>query len=106
MNPTAEQLTRAAELAPRVLDLADIPFARWPGHEPEILHPGIFYRIIHALPEDVYNQAAERAAYHPDSPPRLLPFTRWLLTPAGMLAFYEALAKLEEGAVHEARTLI
>lgn len=89
MNPTPDQLTRAAELAPKVAEIVDIPFAKWPGHTPEILHIGNFQRIVLASTKDLYGRAMAKAAQ--DAAMTYLEFVRWLLTPAGMLAFYEAL---------------
>ena len=91
-QPTPDQLTRAAELAPKVCEIADIPFAKWPGHTPEILHIGNFQRIVLALPEDVYRKAVQEAW---DSVKEQgssgWDCLRWLLTPRGMLEIYEAL---------------
>jgi len=113
--PTTAELARAAELAPRVAAL--LPSLEWQTfeepHEVELLvgnpkdclsmegllHPSVFQAVLLALPQMVA-VSLEDAIDHKWFTWKGEPLSRlqWLLTPAGMLAFYEALVALEVGA--------
>lgn len=100
-SPTPEQLARAAELAPRVADA--IPKAAFQGSDglwfyqdneaADLLSAHAFQQVLLALPEELYIAAIDLVTRQCDMGSRA--FFRWLLTPAGMLAFYEALVALE-----------
>ena len=98
MDPTAEELTRAAELAPRVAEIANLPYKagaqsiivdKWGRYPATILDPRAFQAVVLALPEGVVSEVCWRVEKQNDAPMILL--LARLLTPAGMLAFYEAL---------------
>lgn len=106
-QPTPEQLERAAELAPRVAPLSGLRayrdeqgrvwFALAKGQDkpPEFvkpLDPRAFQAVVLALPEDLLAHILYAELWSDRG--RLL--FKWLLTPDGMLAFYEALAEYEK----------
>lgn len=87
MNPTPEQLTRAAELAPRVLKSIGVDrVTRSNNHLSNLLDPRAFQAVVLALPTS--RLIAAVGDCRPGDEALLL---RHTLTPAGMLAFYEAL---------------
>lgn len=103
MDPTPEQLQRAAELAPRVAAIAGLPhdegergfihilrgeLGYWTG----LLDPRAFQAVLLALPPDAADQAVWHAlpSVGKDADP-ITSIVRRFLTPSGMLAFYEAL---------------
>ncbi len=107
MKLTPEQLQRAAELAPKVAELAgnSITLFQYNTREPsqflinntldggcttevvDLLDIRAFQAVVLALPDDVVGRILYAELW--DEKGRLL--FKWLLTPAGMLAFYEAL---------------
>jgi hypothetical protein len=113
-KPTLEQTARAAELAPRVAAIIgwscysepnrfpsgvyicpDVAYRREPKLDP--LDCRAFQQVLLALPFTVsYELEDALRLIWEDSPEwRITTFLQWLLTPAGMLAFYEALVALE-----------
>ncbi len=117
MNPTPEQLARAAELAPKVAELAGLDTSCFIGMEPLYgtshfwlepsapsfehgewtppLDPRAFQAVLLALDLDGrkkwphYLEEALDLAWAAEDCPLMM--WAWLLTPSGMLAFYEAL---------------
>lgn len=105
MQPTPEQLTRAAELAPKVARIAGLPCKSYgqriiPTRQSGrlvyvgLLDPRTLQAVVLALPANTYGWAMVQAAT--DAKMTYLEFIRYILTPAGMLAFYEALVKAQE----------
>jgi len=117
-QPTPEQTALAAELAPRVAAL--LPSLEWQTfeepHEVELLvenpkdclsmegllHPSVFQAVLLALPPSMERFALLTHKLRMQHSRLFLDgdtyfcFEQWLLTPAGMLAFYEALVAQED----------
>lgn len=97
MRPTPEQLTRAAELAPRVAEIVGFRSSlagevRIPaGQYLAPLDPRAFQAVVLALPEQRRSDLMFDVLQRSEPQYLELDVMWWLLTPAGMLAFYEAL---------------
>jgi hypothetical protein len=106
----ANELARAAELAPKVAELSGLEWAEVSGSDAggvfyrgaELrsgwtpLDPNAFQAVLLALPNRVYLAALDGATRNSGAPAASRDAFRWLFTPAGMLAFYEALAEVEQ----------
>lgn len=99
MNPTPEQLTRAAELATRVAEIvgwrsSNSGEVRIPtGQYYWLLSPRAFQAVVLALPGELVRAAMLDQLQGNPHEYGELDLIRWTLTPAGMLAFYEALVE-------------
>lgn len=124
-QPTPAELTRAAELAPRVAEITGLEYHKsawsdfgppWGAFvsenpdpaKPELvfthaLDPRAFQQVLLALPDEDVGKLIWRKlvnnnpAFMKRSEPQWVQHSR-LLTPAGMLAFYEALVAQDGGA--------
>jgi hypothetical protein len=102
-TPTPEQTARAAELAPRVAEIAGLLWhprsqrlcieGGSPGRAVDLLDPRAFQAVLLALPPEL--QLVGEAAVCEIADGKYYSAFRSVLalalTPAGMLAFYEAL---------------
>lgn len=106
-QPTLEQTARAAELAPKVAAL--VPGIEWQPLTPQYpagirtsrdsalspFDPRAFQAVLLALPDGVFSDLTVPLICRWREDGMRRSFFVWLLTPAGMLAFYEALVEKE-----------